>query len=90
MVQRRTLELSAEERRALEQARDHHAQAQVRIRCAAILKIADGQSAHAVAQSGLLKRRDPDTVYQWLNWYESEGLNGLLEHLHGGPRQGIP
>lgn len=90
MVQRRTVELSERERTALEQERDHHAQAQVRERCAAILKIAAGQSPHEVAQTGLLKRRDPDTVYQWLNWYESEGLNGLLEHLHGGPRRGIP
>jgi hypothetical protein len=48
------------------------------------LKIADGQSAHDVAQHGLLKVRDPDSVYSWLNVYQTEGLNGLLSRLQGG------
>jgi hypothetical protein len=38
----------------------------VRERCAAVLQIADGVSAHAVARQGRLKPRDPDTVYAWL------------------------
>jgi hypothetical protein len=38
----------------------------VRERCAAVLQIADGVSAHAVARQGRLKPRDPDAVYAWL------------------------
>jgi hypothetical protein len=84
MVHKRALDLSEDEREALKAHRDHDGRPQVRERCAALLKIADGQSAHEVAQHGLLKPRDPDTVYGWLNVYETEGMNGLLAHLHGG------
>jgi len=60
----------------------------VRERCAALLKIAAGQTAHWVAQAGLLKQRDPDTVYNWLNIYEAEGIAGLQTHQQGGNRRG--
>ena len=53
---------------------------------AAILKIADGQSPHSVATQGLLKPRDPDTVYAWLDHYQSEGVAGLIAHPQGGSR----
>jgi hypothetical protein len=59
----------------------------VRERCAAVLKIADGSTAHAVARAGLLKARDPDTLYAWLDRYATEGLVGLTEHRHGGYRR---
>jgi hypothetical protein len=52
------------------------------------VKIAGGMSPHAVARGGLLKARDPDTVYGWLNAYEAAGLAGLRAHRHGGPRRG--
>ena len=84
MVHRRTLELSEMEREALITHRDHDGRPQVRERCAALLKIAAGQSAYDVARHGLLKSRDPDTVYGWLNAYERDGLNGLLSGLQGG------
>ena len=84
MVHKRTLELSEAERAKLLEHRDHDGRPQVRERCAALLKIADGQSAHEVAHHGLLKVRDPDTVYGWLNVYQAEGLNGLLSRLQGG------
>jgi hypothetical protein len=84
MVHKRTLELSEAEREALTAHRDHDGRPQVRERCAALLKIADGQSAHGVAQYGLLKPRDPDTVYGWMSVYKTEGLKGLLSRLHGG------
>ena len=77
MPKRRYLVLSTAQRAELAEQRDHHPQAYVRERCAALLKIADGQAPHAVAQYGLLKRRAPDTVYEWLNRYEAEGLVGL-------------
>jgi transposase len=41
-----------------------------------------------VALSGLLKARDPDTVYNWLDIYETEGLEGLQGHQQGGSRRG--
>ena len=88
MYQRRTLALSDDERAALLYHRDHDPTPYVRERCAALLKIADGQSPHAVAYAGLLRRRDPDTVYAWLDAYQDEGLPGLFAHQHGGNRRG--
>jgi hypothetical protein len=84
MVQKRTLELTETERAALVEHRDHDSNPQIRERCAALLKIAAGQSAYAVARQGLLKPREPDTVYEWLDWYEHEGVDGLLSRLQGG------
>lgn len=90
MVHRRSLTLSDNQRQALKQHRDHDPRPQARERCAALLKIADGQAAHAVAQTGLLKPRDPDTVYGWLNQYQANGLAGVLSGLHGGKRRSFP
>jgi transposase len=84
MAQRRALELSKEQRETLEAGRDHHPHPAVRERCAALLKIASGMSPHRVAQHGLVKARDPDTVYAWLDRYQQEGLAGLLAHRQGG------
>jgi hypothetical protein len=84
MATPRTLTLTNRQRRALEDQRDHHPAAYVRERCSALLKIADGQTAHAVARRGLLKPRDPDAVYGWLNIYATEGLAGLMAHRQGG------
>jgi hypothetical protein len=87
MVLRRTLALSDEQRAALEQRRDHDPRPYVRERCAAMLKVADGTSAHAVARSGLLRPRDPDTLYAWLDRFQADGLAGLLAHPQGGYRR---
>jgi transposase len=57
--------------------RDTGAKSYLRERAAALLKIADGMSAHAVSQQGLYRQRKPDTVYEWLNRYEAEGIDGL-------------
>jgi transposase len=72
-----TIDLTAEQRRELEYARDHHGLAYVRERASAILKIADGMSGRQVALGGLLKRRKTDTVYDWFHRYQVEGLAGL-------------
>src|SRR3954451_25497053 len=74
----RRLTLTTGKRDELLAAVKHHPKAYVRERAAAILKIAAGASAASVAAVGLLVRRAPDTVYRWLNGYESEGLRGLL------------
>jgi hypothetical protein len=88
MADRRTLRLTQEQREELERHRDHDRRPYVRERSAALVKIADGMSPHAVAQGGLLRLRDPDTVYGWLNSYEVAGLAGVIEHQHGGARRG--
>jgi transposase len=72
------LELSPEERDKLEWARDNHEKPYIRERCAALLKIANGWSGLQVALEGLLKRRDPDTVYDWVDRYKAEGFEGLF------------
>jgi len=84
MATQRTLTLTKRQRQELEDHRDHHPAAYVRERCSALLKVADGQAAHAVARQGLLKPRDPDAVYAWLDFYEAEGLAGLIGHRQGG------
>ena len=88
MAQRRTLTVSAGQREELVAHRDHDPRPYVRERCAALVKIAAGMSPHAVAQRGLLKARDPDTVYGWLAAYEAEGLAGVIARQHGGARRG--
>lgn len=87
MSQRRTLTLAEEQRQLLLQHRNHDPRPFVRERCAALLKIADGHVPYQVAGTGLLRPRDPDTIYAWLNRFQSEGLAGLLNHQHGGSRR---
>ena len=84
MARRRTLALTDSQRQDLIHHRDHDPKPYVRERCAALLKLADGQSAHAVARSALLKPRDPDTVYSWLDWYERYGIRSVSWFQHGG------
>jgi hypothetical protein len=53
MPQRRTLTVTDQQRQELIQYRDHDPHPYVRERCAPVLKVADGQPAHAVARHGL-------------------------------------
>ena len=90
MVKRRTLQLSEQQRAQLLYEVKHSHDPQLQERCAALLKIADGASPHAVAKQGLLRPRDPDTVYQWLNLYQKDGLATLQQLRLGGPcRRGL-
>ena len=73
------LDLSPEERAALVALRDTGAKAYQRERAAALLKIADGQAAAAVARTGLLRPRQPETVYRWLARFRAEGTAGLAD-----------
>ncbi len=84
MARIRTLTLTEEAKQELIQARDHDPRPYVRERCAALLKIAEGKAPYWVAQHGLLKPRDPDSLYAWLRIYEQEGLAGLIARQHGG------
>jgi hypothetical protein len=72
------LELSEQEREALEQMRDQPPKGYARERAAALLKIADGLSATQVAYGGLLKKRYPHAVCKWVRRYKAEGTQGLL------------
>jgi hypothetical protein len=84
MPVRRTLEVTDAQRQDLQHYRDHDPRPYVRERCASLLKIADGHSLHAVARHGLLKPRHPDTVYEWLNWYERLGIRSVWRFQQGG------
>jgi transposase len=72
------IQLTREQRAELEQVRDHHALSYVRERAAAILKVAQGYSGREVARHRLLKPHWPDTIYEWIRRYLSEGVAGLL------------
>jgi transposase len=73
------LSLTPEERAALVALRDAGPKPYLRERAAALLKIADGQAAAAVARTGLLRPRQPDTVYRWLARFRAEGIAGLAD-----------
>lgn len=87
MAQRQTLILVETQKKELRQVRDHDARPWARERCAAILKIAAGKSPYWVARKGLLKERDPDTVYFWLQLYKEGGVKKLLTRQPGGARR---
>ena len=77
MPKQRTLSLTEEERAELLEIRDHAQKPYVRERAAALLQVSEGKSGRWVAQNGLVRPRQPDTVYDWLNRYEAEGVDGL-------------
>lgn len=87
MALRRTLSLGEEQRALLEHHRDHDPRPHVRERCSALLKVADGMPPYRVALYGLLRPRDPDTVYSWLGLYQYGGLDSLFAHQQGGYRR---
>jgi len=73
----RAFDLTSAERAELTRLRDSAAQAYLRERAAALLKVADGMSAARVARQGLLRPRKPDTVYSWIDRFIEEGTAGL-------------
>lgn len=72
------LTLTEKQREELVTARNTHSKPYVRERASAILQVADGKSIRQVAQSGLLQRRRPEPVSEWIKRYLAEGLNGLM------------
>lgn len=87
MTRKLTLTLAEEERAKLQSIRDHDTRPWARERCAAMLKIANGNSPHWVARKGLLKERDPDTLYFWFELYQQGGIQTLLTRQPGGARR---
>ena len=74
MPKRRTFFLTPEQEGYLLGVRDHDPRPYLRERAAALLKIAGGMSPHSVALHGLLKPRDPDTVYAWMDAFARDGF----------------
>lgn len=70
------IQLTEVQRQELRQTRAHHPKAYMRERAAAVLKVADGALVQAVAESGLLKRHEPETVRGWIDRYLEAGLAG--------------
>ena len=78
MAQALEVSLTREQEHELSWARDHHEKFYLRVKCAAILKVAHGCSVRQVARTGLLKPVRQETVSQWTRRYLAEGLDGLL------------
>jgi len=76
-MSQRVLSLSAEQRAALLQLRDHAPKPYLRERAAAVLKVADGQTVEVVARNGLLRRWDRHALSTWLERFEASGVAGL-------------
>lgn len=74
---RHELVLSEAERLTLEQMRDRHAKAYVRVKAAVLLRIAAGEPAYLVAARGVLKPIHRETVYIWLDRFERFGICSL-------------
>lgn len=81
--------LTQAEKEELEKTRDNHPKPYMRERCAAILKIAEGESGHQVALRGLYKQRQPDTIYSWVDRYQEAGINGLYIQAGRGRKAGF-
>ena len=77
MPARYQLVLSEEQVNELTQVRDHHAVAYLRVKAAALLKVAQGDAISQVACAGLLKPVDRHTIKDWINRYQQDGLSGL-------------
>src|SRR5258708_555826 len=82
-----TVTLTPEQEHALRRYRDTGPKPYQRERAAALLKIAGGASATAVARRGLLRSRRPETVWQWVERFTAHGVAGLLTIRPGRGRK---
>jgi len=76
MPKRIRVDLSVAQQQELEQARDSHPKAFIRERAAAVLKVSSGKTVTEVAEQGLLKRHEPETVHLWIKRYLQAGVKG--------------
>ena len=79
-----SIEFAPAQVQELEQVRDHHPKAYVRVKAAGILKVRAGASRRQVAKQGLLKPVRRETVQRWIVRYQQEGVAGLLVHQGRG------
>src|SRR5260370_11110549 len=82
-----TVTLTPEQEQELRRSRDTGPKPYQRERAAALLKIAAGVSATAVARRGLLRPRRPETVWQWVERFTAHGVAGLLTIRPGRGRK---
>jgi hypothetical protein len=73
----RHLSLTTEQREELLRIRDADPKPYLRERATALLKVTEGMSPASIARQGLLRPRQPDTVYTWLNRFLELGCPGL-------------
>jgi hypothetical protein len=84
MPRRIRILLTEAQRQELEDTRAHHPKAFLRERAAAVLKVAAGRLVQHVAETGLLKRHEPETVKGWIDRYLAQGLAGWqISHGRG-------
>src|SRR5436309_10305282 len=76
-MRRRQIILREEQEQELRHCRDHHELPSMRLKAAAILKVAAGQTIKHVALTGLKKPITQECVSAWISRYEQEGLAGL-------------
>lgn len=84
MPARYALVLSEEQIKELTRTRDHHPVAYLRVKAAALLKVACGEAISHVATHGLLKPVDRHTIKDWITRYQQEGLAGLKVQIGRG------
>ncbi len=70
------VQLTEAQRQELEQVRARHPKTYMREHAAAVLKVADGMVVQQVAETGLLKRHEPETVKDWIDRYLTQGIVG--------------
>lgn len=76
MPKRFYVELSQEQRSELEKVCKSHPKPYMRERASALLKVAEGYSMNWVAEKGLLKRHEPETIKDWIKRYLEKGVVG--------------
>lgn len=77
MPQKRQVLLNEQQHLELVKTRDHASKPYLRERAAAILKVAEGESMRHVGKHGLLRKVRHETISEWIDRYEQEGLVGL-------------
>lgn len=70
------VELREAQERELVRVRDRSPKPYLRERAAAVLKVASGMQLTEVAERGLLKRHEPETVHLWIKQYLEQGVGG--------------
>ena len=70
----------------LEALRDRDPRPYLRERAAAILKVAQNQSAVQVARTGLLRSHHRSTVERWVRRFREQGSRSLVMDPRGGGR----
>ena len=77
MAGKRKVVLSEQQYAELVKTRDHAALPYLRQRAAAIIKVSEGESMTKVGKYGLLRKVRHETISQWIDRYEQEGIQGL-------------